>query len=539
PPVITDLVPAPSSHAPGAVRVAATFSDLNLDPTTLVMEVRVQPKDAFAQVEARARPLGETQQALEYHDTFFHGEEVEVRVRGGDAFGRFAERAWNFTVDARVPLTVLTPEGSFLPGNRTSITGNTSLRLDRSDEGSGVLATSFALVNEDLHLETSNVTISGSSPARITLGASPVYVSSGNYTIFYASVDAAGNVEPVNVRKLYVDDSPPEVSLSFQPGRLTARVREVGVGVKEVRATYAIAPGGAQGETLMSPTADPQVWQAQIPDSERGSRVVYSATATDKLGNVGRAGSPGSPLSSVVQNHAPAITLQPPNGSLARGTVRIAWEVADKDGDAVTVRVQARPSTSDQARDLAPERGPSGGLDWDTTQVGDGIWEVVVSARDAFETAKASSFVDVSNTDSKIVRVQEQAGEPGQQAVLQVTLYKPVRQAEAVLKLRGEEVARVPLRDDGGPPDGAARDGVFSGAFFPTKEGDYRMDLNVLFTDGRSETRSDVPVSVQYAYPGRIVHDPLLLGLVIGVPALIVGVFLYRRYGPIRVPGKR
>jgi hypothetical protein len=541
PPLIASLSPQPDTFAQGQASLSAVVSDLNLDPGSITMETRVPPA-AFTPAASHTVSVAETARRVEATDRFFHGEAVEVRVRAADLFGRQAEQAWRFTVDARDPLTILTPEGTFLAGNRTAITGTTSLRIERTDEGSGVLATVFALVNEDRHVESGNNTVTGGGDFNLTLRNSPVYAGTGNYTVFYGSVDRAGNVEPVQRRRLLVDDSAPVVNVTFEPGLLSARVRELGAGLRQVRAFYWLTPGGQQGSTLMSPTADPEVWQGQIPDAERGAQVLYAVEATDLLGNVGRAGSAAQPLSSIVQNHRPVIALTPPNGSLVRGTVDIAWTVADKDGDTVQVSVAVKPSTSSEARQLAPLRGAQGSIAWDTGSVGDGLWEVLLTARDSFDTVRASSFVEVTNTDSKIVRIDRNAPEPGQPLKVEVTLYKPVRRAEAVLRLDGQEVGRAQLRDDGGPPDRKAADGVFTGQLVPGREGDYKMDLEVLFDDGKLEVRQDIAVAVQYAYPGRIVHDPLLLALAIGVPAVLAGAFLWRRYGPIgpraRKPGK-
>lgn len=531
PPAIGDLRPAASGLGAGKPTISAVVSDLNLDVQSLAMEVRVAPAP-FAPVEARTLTVTDTSRRIEFEDTFFHGEQVEVRVRGADTLGRRAERAWSFTVDAKAPTTFLSTEGPALAGERTAITGATTLRLDRSDLGSGVLATVVAIVHEDRALGSGNLTLTGSGPALLNLSQSPVYGGTGNYTLFFSTVDVAGNAEATQQRRFLLDDSPPQLSVSFEPGLLMARVRENGTGVREVRATWWLAPGGQQGSSLMSPSADRTRWQAQIPDAERGSQVLYMVEAADQLGNVGRAGSASDPLRAIVQNHRPTVTLSPANGSLVRGPVTIEWAASDKDGDAVETSVAVRPSTAALARELAPRRGPSGSLAWDTRLAGDGLWVIEVTARDNFEAVVARSTVDVSNTDSKVVDFRVHAGEPGQPVRIEATLYKPVQRAEAVVRLGEAEVARVPLRDDGGPPDRVEADGVFTGSFTPQRAADYRVDLDVIFQDGRLETRDRAATAaVQYAFPARIVHDPALLALAILIPVGVVGYVLYQRYG--------
>jgi hypothetical protein len=277
------------------------------------------------------------------------------------------------------------------------------------------------------------------------------------------------------------------------------------------------------------------VWQAQVPDVERGSSVLYAVEAVDLLGNVGRAGSAANPLRSVVQNHKPSVTILPGNGSLVRGSITISWSATDRDGDTVETSVAVRPSTSDVATQLAPQRSGTGEVTWDTRTVGDGIWAIEVRARDNFETVTATSLVDVTNTDSKVAAFAVSAGQPGEPTRFEATLYKPVRSAVAVVRLGDAEVARVPLRDDGGPPDKQERDGVFSGQFIPDKPGDYRVSLEVLFQDGKLEARNDLATAaVNYAFPQRLWSDPLLLALIIVVPLGIAGFVLYRRYGAPR-----
>jgi hypothetical protein len=286
----------------------------------------------------------------------------------------------------------------------------------------------------------------------------------------------------------------------------------------------------------MTPNADRTLWQAQIPDGERGTQVLYAVDATDLLGNTGHAGSAANPLSSLIRNHKPVITLNPPNGSLVRGSVSIEWSVTDKDGDPVQTSLTVRPSTSSDTRDLAVNRGEQGSLTWDTTGIGDGVWVLALTARDGFDIVTVESSVDVSNTDSKIVRFDAQPAEPGEPTVITATLYKPVRKVEAVVRQGAEELARIPLHDDGQAPDRRAQDGIFTGSWTAPRAGDYHVDLEVVFNDGKLETKEDGAVArVQYAFPGRILHEPVLLILLVGVPVAVVGFIVYRRYGPIRV----
>jgi hypothetical protein len=531
PPVIEDPRPGPGGHGPGRATLSAVVSDLNLDPASLAIAVRVG-NGPFLQAEARTETVGDRARKVLADDTFFHGEVVEVRVRAADTLGRSAERSWTFTVDARPPATFLSTEGPALAGERTAITGNTTIRLDRSDQGSGLLATVVAILNEDRALGSGNLTITGSDPATLNLSASPVFTGTGNYTLHYGSVDLAGNAEPPQVRRFLVDDAPPRVRTTFEPGLLTAHVEERGSGLREVRAQYWVSPGGQQGSTLMSPDASRTTWQATVPDAERGSEVLYAVEAVDQLGNTGRAGTAANPLRSVVQNHKPLVSLTPGNGSLVKGVVSIEWAATDRDGDQLQTSLAVRPSTVDQAKVLAPQRGATGAFPWDTTTGGDGLWVVELTATDGFEQVVHRSFVEVTNTNSKVVAFRVQAGEPGQPVRFEATLYKPVQRAEAVVRLGSEEVARVVLRDDGGPPDRLARDGVFTGTFTPQRAADYRVDLDVVFQDGRLEAQDQAAVAhVQYAFPARIVHEPLLLFLVIVIPLGAVGFVLYRRYG--------
>lgn len=539
-PVISDLRPPPGQAGAGKPTLSAIIGDLNLDPGSLTLEVRVPPAPFFP-AEARTVTVTETSRRIEFEDQFFHGETVEVRVRGRDTLGKEAERTWSFTVDGRSPATFLSTEGPSLAGsNRTFITGNTTLRLDRSDEGSGMLATVVAVVNEDTSVGTGNLTITGSSPAFLNLSASPVFRGTGNYTLYYSSVDIAGNLEPTQQRRFLLDDSPPRLEVSFEPGLLTARVQERGSGIREIRAQYWLAPGGQQGVALMSPTADKSVWQAQIPDVERGAQVLYAVEATDLLGNRARAGTEANPLRSIVQNHRPTVTLTPANGSLVRGSVDIEWAASDKDGDALETSVAVRPSTSDTAIVLAPRRGASGQVTWDTTLRGDGLWVVEVTTRDNFEVVVARSLVDVSNTDSKVVAFRVSAGEPGQPVRFEATLYKPVDRAEAVVRRGDAELARIVLQDDGAAPDRVARDGMFTGEWVPDAPGGYRVDLDVLFEDGRLEAKDNAATAnVSWGFPAVLWREPVLLVLIVLVVVCGAGFVLYRRYGLPRALERR
>jgi hypothetical protein len=516
--------------------VSALVSDANIDASSIRLEARVVP-EPFELADARVVFVTDTSRRVEFAQpqTFFHGEVVEVRVSARDTLGNAAESTWAFTVDGHVPVSFLTPEGQFLAGNVTILRGTTTLRLERSDEGSGLLATVVGVLNEDAGLAAENTTITGDAPVSLTLGGSPVYRGTGNYSIYVSSVDKAGNVEAPVRHRFLVDDSAPNVTATFEPGLVTARVQELGSGVKEVKVQYWLTPSGEQGTRLMSPSADRATWLGQIPDGERGTRVQYAVEATDLLGNAGHAGTAGVPLSALIQNHKPVVSMSPPNGSLVRGNVQVEWVVTDRDDDPVQVSVSARPSTSDTARPLAAERAAQGSLLWDTRTVPDGIWIVAVEARDGFDVVRQEVELDVANTNSKIAGIRVLGAEPGQAVRVEVTLYKPVQRAEAVLRLGAEEIARIPLRDDGAPPDRTARDGVFTGSFSPSKPGDYAVDLRVVFEDGRLEDQHNAGVAhVQWAFPAAIVRDPFLLIVAVALPAGLIGAWLYRRYGPIR-----
>ncbi|HEV8360243.1 MAG TPA: choice-of-anchor X domain-containing protein, partial [Candidatus Thermoplasmatota archaeon] len=541
PPTITEQQPTPGGLGGAHAAVSALVSDANIDAASIRPEVRVVP-EPFEPADARVVFLTDTTRRVEFAQppTFFHGEVVEVRVHAADTLGNDAETTWAFTVDGHAPVSFLTPEGQFLAGNVTILRGTTTLRLERSDEGSGLLATIVGAVNEDLGLASENTTITGDAPVSLTVGASPVYRGTGNYSIYVSSVDKAGNVEEPVRHRFLVDDSPPNVTATFEPGLITAQVKEVGAGIKEVKVQYWLTPSGEQGTRLMSPSPDRASWVGQIPDGERGTRVQYAVEASDLLGNVGRAGSAGQPLSALISNHKPVVGMSPPNGSLVRGNVQIEWAVTDRDDDPVQVSVSARPSTSDEARPLAAERGPQGSLLWDTRTVPDGVWVVAVEARDGFDIVRQEVQLDVANTNSKIAGVRVLGAEPGQAVRVEVTLYKPVQRAEAVLRLGPEEVARFPLLDDGAAPDRKARDGIFTGSFSPSKAGDYQVDLRVVFDDGRLEDQRNAGVArVQWGFPGVLVRDPLLLLVTVLVPAALVGAWVYRRYGPIRRPVRR
>jgi len=534
-PTIESVQPRDGAWAPARPIVSAIVRDLNLDANSIIMDLRVPP-DPFLRAESSTSFESETARRIQVEEPFFHNETVQVRVAARDLLGNGGDRTWSFRVDAAPPVTFLTPVGVFLAGNRTLVTGSTDLRLERSDEGSGVLATVMAVINEDAALRSGNITLPGSAPATLNLSGSPVYRGTGNYTLFLSTVDEAGNVETVQEHRFLVDDSPPEVGVSFEPGLLTARVLERGAGLREVRAKYWISPGGQQGEVPMSPADEAHtLWQARIPDASRGAQVLYAVEAVDLLGNTGRAGSDASPLRSIVQNHLPVVTLAPANGSLVRGVVHITWSITDADGDPLEVSIGVRPSTSDRARELAPRRGATGSLDWDTREAGDGLWEIQVRVRDGFEEEVARSAVEVANTQSRIAGVAVHGAEPGEPVRIEVTLYTPVERATAVVLRDDKEVARIALTDDGVAPDRRARDSVFTGEFRTNDPGNYRVDLDILFQGGRLEDRDHAATAeVQWAFPGRIVHEPLLLALVIGVPAVLVGVWAYRRYGPVR-----
>ncbi len=536
---------SPQAWSNAIPTLLATLEDPNLDRATVELSTRVadgsfEPASSdvtvsqgVATVEAELGP-------------YFHGQNITVRLNASDTLGESAVHTWSFRVDAVKPQSTLTFEGVHREAlDRHEMPYWTLLSASGSDGDSGFHQVELRILPRDAggSLEWTRVT----GPVNVT--DLPGYRGDGSYRLQHRAVDAVGNREPVQELNLLVDSRAPTLQHSREDGALYVTALDGGTGLHDLHVFY-------RNETVGFRELPVQVIQqvegggefvVDLPFTPRGEKARVYLSATDNLGNTRLLGAPGvpgtRPITWTQGNHPPTVSItSPEDGSVVAGESTLLWDARDLDGDEVTVVVEASPVVLDTWRPVVNAEPGVHRVKWDTSSLPDGVYDLRVTASDGTDTVNDTVRVDVSNTELGVAQLDLPKGrlDVGEEVPVRVTLYRPVKSAEANVYIveDGDRrlVATLTLRDDGRGLDEEAGDGTFSAAFEPGEKGRYEVGLNVLYgDDSRLEEGHVSSFTTESTLVGTIEKhrfNLIVAGVILLAVAAIVLVQLHR-YGYI------
>lgn len=530
-PAISGLEPIAGAFAKATPRIAATFTDPNIDADTVVMRVGAN-LDEPSRVPASVVATGAGVVSVVFNEgRYFNGDRLIVEVSASDTLGRAASATWSFTVDDQAPRTLLEfDRRTRMPDGRFVLKPAANLTIDALDDESGVAFTHVTILGP-----AGSAAASFAYSGPFSFESHAPALSEGAYVVRYGSTDRTGNVEPPRAQELVIDGSAPTI-LHFPRGsRVRADIADGASGVSDARVFYRLVGGSYLQEALaLEPKSDSN-YSVDLPSYPMGVEVQYYIQALDFAGNRRLYGGPEDPASYVEPNHAPVITLVAPQAeSVLSGSARIAWTVEDADSQRISVDVSLRPVVVVGGFFIARGLDGSGEMIYDTAGQPDGVYELRAQASDTLASAVAGINVRLNNTGLKLSRHNLSAAAPRLDETVKVstTLYFPSRSVEAVVYRNGVLVQRVALRDDHTGGDATAEDGVFTGLFRPASDGDYRVDIVATFADGSEETAAEaVAFSVKTPLVEQVSRNlGLIIGAVVGLGIASFLVFALLRY---------
>ena len=460
---------------------------------------------------------------------FVHRERVRVRVEVRDLLGAAATTEWNFTIDAEPPSTQGTVSESLpLPQGRLAVRSSALVELTGRDEDSGLAQVRVFLAPSGRSVRE------GAFTGPLALAAFPTFLGSGEYTLRWQGVDAAGNVEEERRILLLVDDDPPVLSATRDAARSVLTVTATdgnGVGLHEVVGYLRAGGRGFEAVRLESDRDDPHTFRWALPVQARDSLVEYYLEAMDALGNRGRLGSAESPESYVERNHPPFVELfEPVDGQVVSGVATVLWRVLDLDGDPTQTEISVRPAARANADAIARSANATGRTPWDTRGLPDGLWTVRVAARDGLEIAFSEITVRVNNTGKRVTALLPAAAESERPVRLEAAVYEPAIEVRYRV-FRGHAILEAGrLADDGSQGDRQPNDGVWTATFTPAQDGDYRVEFETTLADG-GIARDSANLRVATGFAELFSRNALLYaGILAAVVVALVAVLAILRY---------
>ncbi|MGC8936832.1 MAG: OmpL47-type beta-barrel domain-containing protein [Candidatus Methanomethylicaceae archaeon] len=175
------------------------------------------------------------------------------------------------TTDFIPPVTTLYVETPSYGVDPIFIKSTTKLTLMASDVGSGLKQTQYRVDSQDWRVYYDSFTIG----------------TKGSHTVYYRSIDYAGNTENEHSKTVFVDDSPPMI-ITISPGQY-----EETSNMPTISATYTDAEVGTDRDSLVVKLDDSQISVSRSGDSFTyqssqlsGGLHTVTINLRDLLGNV-------------------------------------------------------------------------------------------------------------------------------------------------------------------------------------------------------------------------------------------------------------
>ncbi|MGQ0535788.1 MAG: choice-of-anchor X domain-containing protein [Methanobacteriota archaeon] len=518
------LATGPSGWSNGTPVIRATARELNPDLAATRLTVTFPDRTIDAPVTQRKTP-GEVE-VVSDTTRFPDGVAVTARLFLRDAGGREATATISFTVDDRPPATDVSG-GILRPARGPAYARSTApIAVSARDAGIGVDRVLASLAPATADPATSARAVGPT----FRIADLPGFSGPGNYTLRVFAIDRVGNAETPVRFDLVVEAEAPRIRLVSISDLLRLRVFESGSGVASVRAEVAVEGAPSRVLSLAPVPGDPGLFEARMPSVREGDEVRLVAVAEDRAGNVGLLGAPDAPLVHIVGNHRPFVTIvTPAPRAVLSGPVAVTWSASDLDGDPVFVRLETRPRVVPTWDPLFDGGLAEGSFLWDTARALNGLYGLRAVASDRATEGEADIEVRIENPGRNASAVASPGplarGEP---AVVTVVSHASVAEMTVALS-RGSDAVRVPLADDGAPPDERAGDGVYTGTFEPPRTGTWAAEVEILHTGGEREVVSEAgTLRVEGGVVDDLASNPVVVVLAV-LFVLVAGVFYFLR----------
>src|SRR5829696_4951601 len=320
-------------------------------------------------------------------------DDYTVRVKATDNAGN-AESASSrtFTFDATVPTGSL---GA--PANAAVVSGSyVTVSSDSADAGSGVV---LAIFERRPSSGGSWTTIDTDSSAPYSVSWDTTAVGDGDYDLRVTTDDRSGNSFTSGSRTVTVDNTAPSSAiLDALPGAirdglgLTGSGADDGSGVASLSYYYCAGPPCSPSTLIGSSSTGPSysvTWSSQPADADyqvlarvtdRAGLTLDSAKQTVTVDNTDATGS----------------LTAPADAAQVSGTIAVSSDSADAGSGVASVAFEQRPAGGGAWTGIATDSTAPYSVNWDTTPLGDGDYDLHVVTTDV----AGSSFTSATRTVS-------------------------------------------------------------------------------------------------------------------------------------------
>jgi Bacterial Ig domain/Chitobiase/beta-hexosaminidase C-terminal domain/Bacterial Ig-like domain/PASTA domain len=320
-------------------------------------------------------------------------DDYTVRVKATDNAGNAeSPSSRTFTFDATAPTGSLTA-----PTNGAVVSGSSvTISSDSADAGSGVALATFERRPSG---GGSWTTIDSDSSAPYAASWDTTAIGDGDYDLRVTTDDHSGNSFTSTTRTVTVDNTAPSsANLDALPGAvrngqaLTGSGADAGSGVASLSYYYCAGPPCSPSTLIGSSTTGPTysvTWSSQPADGDYQVLV----RVADRSGNT----LDSAKQTVIVDNADPTGSLTAPaNGVQVSGTVAVSSDSADAGSGVARAAFERRPSGGGSWTTLATDTSAPYSVNWDTTPLGDGDYDLRVVTTDA----AGNSFTSAARTVS-------------------------------------------------------------------------------------------------------------------------------------------
>jgi large repetitive protein len=318
-------------------------------------------------------------------------DDYTVRVKATDNAGN-AESASSrtFTFDATVPTGSLSA-----PPNAAVVSGfSVTVSSDSADAGSGVVLATFERRPSS---GGSWTTIDTDSSAPYSVSWDTTAVGDGDYDLRVTTDDRSGNSFTSGSRTVTVDNTAPSSAiLDALPGAirngqgLTGSGADDGSGVTSLSYYYCAGPPCSPSTLIGSSSAGPSysvTWSSQPADGD----YQVLARVTDRAGLT----LDSAKQTVTVDNTDPTGSLTAPaDAAQVSGTIAVSSDSADAGSGVASVAFERRPAGGGAWMGIATDSTAPYSVNWDTTPLGDGDYDLHVVTTDV----AGNSFTSATRT---------------------------------------------------------------------------------------------------------------------------------------------
>ena len=398
----------------------------------------------------------------------------------------------NRRVDNTAPTGTLNDPGLYL--------ANTVVLTASAADGNGAGVTSVAFQRSNAGANTWT-TICTDSSTPYTCSFDTTAISDRQFDLRIVITDGAGfTTNSTVLTNRWVDNTDPATSTMTDPGSplggtitLGATATDAGSGIDTV-AIQRTTAGGFTWTTVCTDASSPYSCSLDTTTLVDGL-YDFRAVATDNAGNVRTSARVSNRR---IDNTAPAATMTDP-GAYLRGTITLGATATDTGGSGVaSVTIERSPAGAGTWTNVCTDASSPYSCSFDTTTVGDGLYDFRATAVDNAGNTNASSVVANRRVDNTVPTSVTMA-DPGSPLAGTITLSgdgSDSGSGMASLKLQYKLTSNSTWLDACTDPSSP-----YSCAFNTTALADGSYDFRSLATDNAGNTATSTP------YTGRNVNN--------------------------------